>query len=606
MRLPCRRGVYRSGFSTPSQTSHQDMRLRHHFFLAICLALIPLGVMSVAAPTQPLNNAQRSIASVERMPRVPSPLAIRPWASLSKTYYRRVLNPNAKGDHFPMVKLDPQKPGFRIKTYAGQGYDTEAFSALLSVVGAKLVGLNPERLYGLDYVQRAKAWYDPQIGLYRHRIGERGPVVHADIYGYWPAIQGLMLAAQYPHDAEFQHQAQTTFAAFNKIARGLGCPDHPNYNVLGWNFEKNSPEGRPEPMNRLGHAPNVAWVLMVGAAQTGDPEMLANARATMRWYTEHPGRYEITHVMGPLTAARLNAQNGADPIDMECVLSAWFGDGPIERCPWGITSGTHLDGITCDGLDGARWDNNGFYAFSMGTLQGPAWLVPVARYDQRYALAIARYALNAANSARLLQGEGLDSAHQDHATWKTLWDKDNILFYEGLASQGPGNASSLTPYARGDAVLNGWNTGHPRVLDAQYLQQRSQWFGATPFNIALYMGNSVGFLGGIVRDTNIPGILSWDCTATDWFHPPAYPTHLFYNPFEEPKTIRLELKHCVDLYDTVTGQFIARGVRNGFQLQLAPDQPAVVVQVPQNAHLEHRDGHLFRAIALGFVTADES
>lgn len=538
-----------------------------------------------------INNAQRTIATVERMPRLPIPLAIRPWSTISKTYYQRVLNPDVRGDHFPMVKLDPQKPGFLIKTYAGQNYDSEAFSALLAVVGSKLAGLNPEKLYGVDYVQRAKAWYDPQIGIYRHRVGERSPVVHADIYGYWPAIQGLMLAAQYPRDAEFQHQAQTTFAAFERIALGLGCPAHPDYDVLGWNFEKNSAEGRPEPMNRLGHAPSVAWVLMAGASQTGDAEMLANARATMLWYAAHLGRYEISHVMGPLTAARLNVQEG-EQIDMDRVLAAWFGEGTLERYPWGITAGTQLNGKTCDGLDGARWGNNGFYAFSLGTLQGPAWLVPVVRYDQRYARAIARYALNAANSARLLQGEGLDSTHQDHATWKAHWDKGNILFYEGLASTGPGNAHALMPYARGDAVLNGWNTGHPPVSDDQYLQQREQWFGNTPFNIALYMGNSVGFLGGIVRPTNVPAILRWDCTATDWFHPAAYPTHLFYNPFEQEKSVRLELEKPCDLYDTLTGRFVAREASPGFHLHLAPNQAAVIVQVPEAAHIERKGGHL--------------
>ncbi len=73
--------------------------------------------------------------------------------------------------------------------------------------------------------------------------------------------------------------------------------------MLGWDFATNRKAGRNEPMNRLGHAPSVAWMLLVGAALTGDPEMLACARATMKWYTDHPGRYEISHLMGPLATA---------------------------------------------------------------------------------------------------------------------------------------------------------------------------------------------------------------------------------------------------------------------------------------------------------------
>lgn len=47
--------------------------------------------------------------------------------------------------------------------------------------------------------------------------------------------------------------------------------------------------------------------------------------------------------------------------------------------------------------------------FAMGTLIGPSWLIPVVRYDQRYAAGIARYALNAAASSRIFQGYKLES-----------------------------------------------------------------------------------------------------------------------------------------------------------------------------------------------------
>ena len=36
-------------------------------------------------------------------------------------------------------------------------------------------------------------------------------------------------------------------------------------------------------MNRLGHAPCVAWMLLVGATMTGDEDMVACARAPMLW-----------------------------------------------------------------------------------------------------------------------------------------------------------------------------------------------------------------------------------------------------------------------------------------------------------------------------------
>jgi hypothetical protein len=537
------------------------------------------------------GTAQKTIAAVERMPRVPEPLAVRDWRVISKSYYQRILDPNSAGDSFPVVQIKADKAGFRMKSYVGSGIAGEGISCLSAVVGAGLAGLNPGNFHGIDYVSRAKAWYDPEHGFYRHAMGERSPVVHSGIYGYWNALVGTILAAQYPEDEQLKHQAIMAAKAFLEIARGLGCPDRPDYNVLGWDFENNKPGGRNEPMNRLGHAPSVAWMLLVGAALTSDKDMVTCARATMQWYAENPGRYEITHVMGPLAAARLNAMGGPQ-VDIDRILSAWFGDGEPKRHTWRITRGVRLGGITCDGLDGARWGDDGFYAFTMGSLQGPAWLIPLVRYDQRYARAIGRYALNAANSARLLQGEGLDANHQDHAVWKAKWDPQNLFFYEGLKSWDPSPERSLRPYATGDPVLLGWNPGLSPVDPKVYFTQRSKWFGNSAYNLSLYMGNNVGFLGGIVDLTDVPGILCWDCLATDWFHSPAYPTHLYYNPFQKLRTITLHLAGPADLYDLVAGTFIARNVKSGHRLTLEPNQALVLVQVPPGAKIERRANQL--------------
>ncbi len=427
-------------------------------------------------------------------------------------------------------------------------------------------------------------------------------MVYADIYGYWAAILGMEMASQYPQDPVLQRQTLTSALAFLKIAHGLGAPDHPQYDVLGWDFAKNTPGGRPEPMNRLGNAPSVAWALMVGAELSGDPEMLRCSRATMQWYAAHPGRYEISHVMGPLTAARLNVQGGQQ-IAMPGILNAWLGDGDPARHSMFVTAGKSAGGLTLDGLDGARWPNGEWYAFTMGTLQNAAWLVPVARYDPRYARTIARLALHEANSARLLQGFGLDADHQDHAAWKSRWDKKNLLFYEGLMSSDPNSHQfsaadpppphPLRPYATGDPVLNAWGTGHPKVSPKNYLAQRTEWFKGTPDNLSLYGGNHVGFLGGIEAATTVPGILRWDCLATDWYHPAALPTFLYYNPYREPKMILLWFRERVSLYDMVARRFIARGAIGSYRLKLAPDQAAVLVTVRPGAKIERRGSRRF-------------
>ena len=218
----------------------------------------------------------------------------------------------------------------------------------------------------------------------------------------------------------------------------------------------------------------------------------------------------------------------------------------------------------------------------MGTLQGPAWLVPVARYDPRYARDIGRYALHAAASARLLQGFGLDADHQDHKEWKDRWDPDGLWFYEALTSWDWAPGRAFRPYATGDAVRLGW--GAPRPLPAEYHAQKRASFGRTPRNLALYMGNHVGFLGGIVALTDVPGILRWDCLATDWHRGPAFPTWLFYNPHPAAKEFRAEAgPQACDLHDLVRRDLVARNVRGGARISLPPDTACVLVAVPRGA-----------------------
>jgi hypothetical protein len=549
--------------------------------------------MTAPAADAPPASPPGTIPWVQRMPRLPEPLVVRDWADISRKYYDLVFDPAKVLDGKPLVIPDPKGNGFLMPSYLPAKPADEAMTCLSAVVGARLAGLDPRALHGVDWVQAAKAWYDGKHGIYRHHRGDTSPVVHADIYGYWAAIQGMMIAAQNPEDAELQKQLRTAVDAFLKIAKGMGCPDTPDFDVLGFNFEKGVPEGRPEPMNRLGHAPSVAWPLVVGFGLTGDRAMLDCARSAMQWHADHPGRYEVSHLMGPLAAARINAEHGGT-LDLDRVLAAWFGDGDNKRMPWKITAGCRFGGFTCDGLDGAWWGDKerAFHAFSMGTLQGPAWLVPVARYAPRYARDIGRYALHAAVSTRLLQGHGLDWDRQDHKDWKDKWDPGNLLFYEAMAAWDWSDQRTCRPYATGDPIRLGWNV--QKVGPKEYYDEKKKWFSKTSHNLSLYMGNHVGFLGGIVATTDVPGILRWDCTATDWFHPPAHPTFLYYNPHDQPKMVGVALAKPADLYDLVEGRFVARGAQTGHRLTLAPDQAVVLVATPPGGK-EEREGARLKA-----------
>lgn len=148
------------------------------------------------------------------------------------------------------------------------------------------------------------------------------------------------------------------------------------------------------------------------------------------------------------------------------------------------------------------------------------------------------------------------------------------------------------PYATGDPVRNGWGGGS-KIANTDYWREKAERFGHTSGNLALYMGNHIGFLGGIVRKTDVPGILSWDCVTTDWFHPPSWPTRLLYNPFPTAKVASIDVGPArVDLYDAAAGKWIAENVRGTTRVDLPATGAAVLVAVPAGATRVLMDGHL--------------
>lgn len=67
---------------------------------------------------------------------------------------------------------------------------------------------------------------------------------------------------------------------------------------------------------------------------------------------------------------------------------------------------------------------------------------------------------------------------------------------------------------------------------------------------------------------------------------------MLYNPHETKQQVSLSLSEPVDLYDSVSGQFIARNQQTNYPLTLEPDQVMVLMEVPTGASLQKNGSHL--------------
>ncbi|MFZ1790394.1 MAG: LamG-like jellyroll fold domain-containing protein, partial [Saprospiraceae bacterium] len=221
---------------------------------------------------------------------------------------------------------------------------------------------------------------------------------------------------------------------------------------------------------------------------------------------------------------------------------------------WGTIVGK-WGGLDVSGLVGEANDKGNDYAFILNGVQQAAALVPMLRYDKRFAGAIGKWVLNLSNASRLFYSNFLPASLQDGREWSEQNDPDNVIAHEAIKEQ----FSGKSPFATGDAIGGKW--------------------AAT--NYSLYSSSSIGYLGSIVSKTNVDKILRLDLNATDFFAEESYPSFLLYNPYTISQTVVVDLGSVsTDLYETLSETFEGKSVSGQISIVLAPNETKILVQTP--------------------------
>src|SRR5690606_29313608 len=106
----------------------------------------------------------------------------------------------------------------------------------------------------------------------------------------------------------------------------------------------------------------------------------------------------------------------------------------------------------------------------------------------------------------------------------------------------------------------------------------------------------VGVFGSIIQRTDVEGILQLDLLATDFFRNEAYPSYLYYNPYDEEREVTVSLPSEsgeVALYDAVQARFVVHNVAGKAKVKLPPAGAAVLVAVPAGAEIRQEGGKLW-------------
>lgn len=532
------------------------------------------------------QTPQAPIARIEQMPNQPTPYNLRDWRGVALRYDSFAYDANKVGQYLPLVRLQPsgvnypQQPAFGLHTYVGTNSPNgnEAINVLPSLVGASLCGADKQNQYGRDWLQMSQDFFVAGNGQNLYLNNKGGGSGSDWWYDLMPNVYFYQLCDLYPPapGSERERQFKSVAERFASSVRALGGSDAPwkkgNFDFRAFNFQTMQPN--PNGVHEPEAAGAYAYVLYLASVKTGDPAYRKAAEWALEFLNEWGSNpaYELQLPYGTLTAARMNAEVGTR-YDVGKLLNWSFERGPLRG--WGTIVG-NWGGFDVSGLVGEANNAGNDYAFQLNGVQQAAALVPLVRYDKRFARSIGKWVLNLANATRLFYPGFLPANYQDGTNWSNNYDPARAVGYEALRQKWQG----LSPFSTGDAVNGGW--------------------AAT--NLSLYSTGSIGYLGALLEKTNVEKILKIDVLKTDFFKGAAYPTYLFFNPYNTEQTIAFDAGAAPsDLYDALSETFLSKNISGTILLTLPANGARLVTICPAGGTVAYeRNKMLVNGVAVDY------
>ncbi|MBL4745014.1 MAG: hypothetical protein JKY08_01470 [Flavobacteriaceae bacterium] len=524
------------------------------------------------------------------MPNLPKPFKIIDFNTLAKQYDEKVYDANQTGEYWPLIWKDNSKKNvaqetFGIYTAMGdvrqgtENYDGifhESLATIGSVLGASLVGIDKSNQGGENYVSMLQNYFNSEtkwdiiMNNTCPEVAQLGGGYARDWwYDVYPNLMYYAVADFYPsiqgNDAILKSIADKFYEA-NKVLNG-------NYSFSYFDYA--SMEAKKSWIcTQQDVAAGHAMVLYAAYQKFKDPKYLEGAKSSLEALLNQQDNYfyEILMPFGAYVAARLNAEEGTN-YNFSKVLD-WTFDGDSScREGWGVIV-DNWNGYDVSGIVGSTTHNGGF-GFLMNTYDTMWPLVPMVRYDQRYASTIGKWMLNAANTSRLFYPNEIPDEHQTIPEEKK--HTKGVIAYEGLIKKAhyPQYEHIKAPVAIGDGMH--WNAKNPKV---------SQF--------SVYGSGHVGIAGAIISKTSVENILQLDLLATDFYKNKAFPSYLYFNPNASLKKVGITIgAQKVDVYDTTKRAFIAKNVSGDFTFEITAENASVLVFVPANAKISIKEGKLY-------------
>jgi hypothetical protein len=538
-----------------------------------------------------MSIVQTTIPRIELMPNTPKPYRIIDWKQKAKDYDAYVFDFNPNVPVGSMIWLDNSQRNLPQITFGlytaindvrqgptqNNGEFHESLNSLSAILGAGLMGIDKTHQNGYNYVEMIQNYFNSGTG-WNIMMNNTCPEIAQQGGGYgrdwWydvlPNVLFYAVSDVFPNVEnadKIQRSIAEQFCKADSVLNG-----NYDYSYFDYGQMKGMVNQIPFQQDAAG---GHGYVLYAAYQKYKNARYLAHAKSAIAALDgqKESRFYEILLPMGIYTAARLNAEQGTN-YNIEKMMN-WVFEGcksPKGRNGWGVIVGKWGE-YDVSGLQGSIIDGGG-YAFLMNSMK-MAWpLVPMVKYDPRFARAIGKWMLNNVNAARLFFPNEIPVGNQWLPEMKNY--THSAVAYEGLRYSDCYNKTSLKnvhPVALGDGP--NWNPKNPKES-----------------MFSLYSTSPVGIMGAIVDTTDVKMILRLNCNKTDFYASTTYPTYLYYNPYKVSKTVTYHPSGYVDIFDIVSKKYVAKAISTDSQIEISADRASLLVELPAGVKIEKRKSSL--------------
>ena len=228
------------------------------------------------------QTGQIDIGRVSLMPNLPSPYLMRDWKQVGIRYDSIIYSLSATGQYLPLMKLNassfnyPSLQPILLDSYVGSAShatQAEGINIIPSLVGATLLGLDKSNQNGVDWVLKAKDFFNKTNGELVYLNNASISSGNDWWYDMMPNVFFYQLYSQYPLTSDFDTQFISVANRWLDAVHAMGGSTLPwtvpymNYRAFNlMTMTPNVSGGGTEPES----AGTIAWLLYHAYGQTGE------------------------------------------------------------------------------------------------------------------------------------------------------------------------------------------------------------------------------------------------------------------------------------------------------------------------------------------------